>query len=89
MIKGFEDITYNLTATELKIYIPLIIKDLMAHQAENLAISNQQICDALYEFRIRKYKERHGHLPKKGIIQKNKPLKNANNDSLYSHTQPS
>jgi hypothetical protein len=70
MIDNFQDITYNLTATELEEVIPIICRALSARIGESNAITNNQISSGLLDYRSRLYRERHGCEPPKGFIKK-------------------
>jgi hypothetical protein len=70
MIENFEDITYNLTPTELEEIIPIICRALSVRIGEENAITNTQICEGLTTYRARKYFEKHGSIPPKGHIKK-------------------
>jgi hypothetical protein len=70
MMDGFEDITYNLTPTELDVIIPIICRSLSVRIGETKAITNTEIQKGLYDYRCRKYRELHQSEPPKGFIKK-------------------
>jgi hypothetical protein len=50
MLQGFEDFTSDLTAEEIRLLVPFVVKGLKRHIGSDNAITNKEMCQGLNNF---------------------------------------